>query len=147
MSRLKYFKGGLLRGAVSYATKKFLKDAAKKYPKTIIRESLSKKDKALANIGRKFKILGYTSKKLNDLGEKITSVPSKTGGSRVLKPQKNYAHWKKVGSIVSKIDKDQKKLLTMGDMLQKKGLILRGKKLHHKGGLITGIPKLATKGF
>ena len=146
MSRLKYFKGGLLRGAVSYATKKFLKDAAKKYPKTIIRESLSKKDKALANIGRKFKILGYTSKKLNDLGEKITSVASKTGGPRVLKHQKNAAHFRRVGNTVAKISKDQKKLSTMGDMLEKKGLALRGRKPNYKGGLIRK-PKLALRGF
>ena len=146
MGRSKYFAGGLLRGAISYATKKFLKEGSKKYSKKIIKEGLSKKDKALANVGRKFRILGHASKKLDDLGENITSVASKTGGGRTLRQQKNAAHFRRVGNTVAKISKDQKKLSTMGDMLEKKGLALRGRKPNYKGGLIRK-PKLALRGF
>ena len=146
MGRPKYFAGGLLRGAISYATKKFLKEGSKKYSKKIIKEGLSKKDKALANVGRKFRILGHASKKLDDLGENITSVASKTGGGRTFRQQKNAAHFKRVNKTIDKITKDQKKLRTMGEMLKKRNLELQGRKPNFKGGLIRK-PKLALRGF
>ena len=142
--RKKYLAGGLIRGAISYATKKFLKEGSKKFPSKSIKKGLTKNQRTQADTYRKAKIVEYAHNKLNKLGENITSVVTPKG--RVFRQQKNKKHFDRVNKTLDKITKDQKKLRTMGDVLKNKNLKAQGRKPNFKGGLIRK-PKLAKRGF
>ena len=136
MGRPKYFAGGLLRGAISYATKKFLKEGSKKFPKSVIKEGITKSQRTQADTFRKAKIVEHAHNKLQKLGGKIFKKDKiKTKG-----------HFGRADNMGKKIVKDQNKLERMGDVLKNKNLKAQGRKPNFKGGLIRK-PKLALRGF
>jgi hypothetical protein len=115
--KIKMLAGGLLRSAVSSATKKFLKEGLKKFPPSILKEGLTKTQITQAHTSRKSKIAEFTFNKLNKLGANIFSGKIK-----------NQTHFKRAEKLGTKIIKDQKKLQTMSDFMEHKGLIAKGKK-------------------
>ena len=132
----KYLAGGLIRGAISYATKKFLKEGSKKFPKSVIKEGITKSQKTQADTFRKAKIVEYAHNKLQKLGGKIFKKDKiKTKG-----------HFGRADKMGTKIVKDQNKLERMVDVLKNKNLKAQGRKPNFKGGLIRK-PKLAKRGF
>jgi hypothetical protein len=134
--RKKYLAGGLIRGAISYATKKFLKEGSKKFPKSVIKEGITKSQKTQADTFRKAKIVEYAHNKLQKLGGKIFKKDKiKTKG-----------HFGRADKMGTKIVKDQNKLERMVDVLKNKNLKAQGRKPNFKGGLIRK-PKLAKRGF
>ena len=134
--RKKYLAGGFIRGAISYATKKFLKEGSKKFPKSVIKEGITKSQKTQADTFRKAKIVEYAHNKLQKLGGKIFKKDKiKTKG-----------HFGRADKMGTKIVKDQNKLERMVDVLKNKNLKAQGRKPNFKGGLIRK-PKLAKRGF
>ena len=143
--RKKYFAGGLLRGAISYATKKFLKEGSKKFPKSVIKKthkskgitkSLTKSQRTQADTFRKAKIVEHAHNKLQKLGGRIFK------GDKI----KTKPHFRRADNMGKKIVKDQNKLERMVDVLKNKNLKAQGRKPNFKGGLIKK-PKLAKRGF
>ena len=123
----KYLLGGLIRGAVSFATKKFLKEGAKKFPPTILKPSLKGKELQKGHTFRKQQIIKHAHKRLNDLGENMTSYKDAVG-SKIAKKQKNFQHFNRVTKAIGKIEKDLNKLQQAGEMNLKKFYKLQGKK-------------------
>jgi len=131
----KSFGGGAKK--LSTTTKKFLKEGSKKFPKSIVKGGITKSQKTQADTFRKAKISEYAHNKLQKLGGKIFKKDK----------IKTKAHLSRADKMGKKIIKDQNKLERMVDMLKNKNLKAQGRKPNFKGGLITGKPKLAKRGF
>ena len=116
--------GGLLRSAVSSATKKFLKEGLKKFPPSILKEGLTKNQKIQATTFRKAKIAEFAHNRLQKLGANIFK---KVGIDQIGKI-KTSSHFKRAEKMGSSIIKDQKKLETMVDTMKLKNLTSQGKK-------------------
>jgi len=123
----KYLLGGLIRGAVSFATKKFLKEGAKKYPPSMLKPTLKGKELQKGHTFRKQQIIKHAHKRLNDLGENMTSFKD-AAGKKIAKKQKNFKHFDRVTKNIGKIEKDLNKLQQAGEMNLKKFYKLQGKK-------------------
>lgn len=134
--RKKYLLGGLIAKGLSTAAKKFLKEGSKKFPKSIIKEGITKNQKTQADTFRKAKIVEYTHNKLQKLGANIFK------GDKI----KTKGHFERADKMGTKIVKDQNKLEGMVDMLKNKNLKAQGRKPNFKGGLIKK-PKLAKRGY
>jgi hypothetical protein len=115
--KIKMLAGGLLRSAVSSATKKFLKEGLKKFPPSVLKEGLTKNQKIQATTFRKAKIAEFAHNRLQKLGANIFSGKIK-----------NQTHFKRAEKLGTKIIKDQKKLETMVDTMKLKNLAAQGKK-------------------
>ena len=116
--------GGLLRSAVSSATKKFLKEGLKKFPPSVLKEGLTKNQKIQATTFRKAKIAEFAHSRLQKLGANIFK---KVGIDQIGKI-KTSSHLKRAEKMGSSIIKDQKKLETMVDTMKLKNLTSQGKK-------------------
>ena len=134
--RKKYLLGGLVARGLSAAAKKFLKEGSKKFPKSVIKEGITKSQKTQADTFRKAKIVEYAHNKLQKLGANIFK------GDKI----KTKGHFGRADKMGTKIVKDQNKLERMVDMLKNKNLKAQGRKPNFKGGLIKK-PKLAKRGF
>tara|TARA_R100001079_G_C4328951_1_gene102228 strand:+ start:93 stop:506 length:414 start_codon:yes stop_codon:yes gene_type:complete len=134
--RKKYLLGGLVARGLSAAAKKFLKEGSKKFPKSVIKEGITKSQKTQADTFRKAKIAEYAHNKLQKLGANIFK------GDKI----KTKGHFGRADKMGTKIVKDQNKLERMVDMLKNKNLKAQGRKPNFKGGLIKK-PKLAKRGF
>jgi hypothetical protein len=134
--RKKYLLGGLVARGLSAAAKKFLKEGSKKFPKSVIKEGITKSQKTQADTFRKAKIVEYAHNKLQKLGANIFK------GDKI----KTKGHFGRADKMGTKIVKDQNKLERMVDMLKNKNLKAQGRKPNFKGGLIKK-PRLAKRGF
>jgi hypothetical protein len=122
--KIKMLAGGLLRSAVSSATKKFLKEGLKKFPPSILKEGLTKNQKIQATTFRKAKIAEFAHNRLQKLGANIFK---KVGIDQIGKI-KTSSHLKRAEKMGSSIIKDQKKLETMIETMKLKNLTSQGKK-------------------
>ena len=122
--KIKMLAGGLLRSAVSSATKKFLKEGLKKFPPSILKEGLTKNQKIQATTFRKAKIAEFSHNRLQKLGANIF----KKVGIYQIGKIKTSSHLKRAEKMGSSIIKDQKKLETMVDTMKLKNLTSQGKK-------------------
>ena len=122
--KIKMLAGGLLRSAVSSATKKFLKEGLKKFPPSVLKEGLTKNQKIKATTFRKAKIAEFAHNRLQKSGANIFK---KVGIDQIGKI-KTSSHLKRAEKMGSSIIKDQKKLETMVDTMKLKNLTSQGKK-------------------
>ena len=105
---------GMAGGASrSNPTRKFLKEGAKKYPKTIIKspikgKKLTKENIKSGNVFRKAKIAEHAIHKLHDVGRNIF----------LKKKIKKLDHFSRADKMGKKLLKDQKKLKTYIDVLK-----------------------------
>ena len=107
---------GMIGGASrSSPTRKFLKEGAKKYPKTIIKspikgKKLTKENIKSGNLFRKAKIAEHAIHKLHDVGRNIF----------LKKKIKKSDHFERADKMGKKLLKDQKKLKSYIDVLKGK---------------------------
>ena len=122
--KIKMLAGGLLRSAVSSATKKFLKEGINKFPSSLLKEGLTKNQKIQATTFRKAKIAEFAHNRLQKLGANIFK---KVGIDQIGKI-KTSSHFKRAEKMGRTIEKDQKKLEAMVDFMKRKNLAAQGKK-------------------
>jgi hypothetical protein len=122
--KIKMLAGGLLRSAVSSATKKFLKEGLKKFPPSILKEGLTKTQITQATTFRKAKIAEFAHNRLQKLGANIFKKADIDQIGKI----KTSSHLKRAEKMGTSIIKDQKKLETMIETMKLKNLTSQGKK-------------------
>ena len=122
--KIKMLAGGLLRSAVSSATKKFLKEGINKFPSSLLKEGLTKNQKIQATTFRKAKIAEFAHNRLHKLGANIFKKADIDQIGKI----KTSSHLKRAEKMGTRIIKDQKKLETMIETMKLKNLTSQGKK-------------------